>query len=271
MIDKIIKVEKNKGGQRMKKIFFCLIAIFVFLPAFVVATDVDKVDDDNVYKKFEVKADNGIKYSIKYHGTRKSYISVFNIQNDNCYFTMDDVADYCESIDYKKYSVEKIKNGFTILYDKVERIKLIYDLDKKVWTINLHGANSTSKYSVEFSVIKSDSQTLFNNVCRWGARYEDSNNEKIFSDMKVSYNNEQYYVPLTAYVDMVDMRSYKLYPIIDGFVLKIEGGYGESGDSYIAKLTFKKGLLIRKEIKHGVFPDEAWEQTVYSYNEREDI
>ena len=255
----------------MKKIFFCLIAIFVFLPAFVVATDVDKVDDDNVYKKFEVKADNGIKYSIKYHGTRKSYISVFNIQNDNCYFTMDDVADYCESIDYKKYSVEKIKNGFTILYDKVERIKLIYDLDKKVWTINLHGANSTSKYSVEFSVIKSDSQTLFNNVCRWGARYEDSNNEKIFSDMKVSYNNEQYYVPLTAYVDMVDMRSYKLYPIIDGFVLKIEGGYGESGDSYIAKLTFKKGLLIRKEIKHGVFPDEAWEQTVYSYNEREDI
>ena len=255
----------------MKKIIICLTAVFAFLPTFVVATDVDKVDGDIVYKKFEVKADNGIKYSIKYHGTRKSYISTFNIQNDNCFFTMDDVADYCESIDYEKYSVEKIKNGFAVLYDKGERIKLIYDLDKKVWTITLHGVNSTSKYSVEFSVIKSDNQTLFNNMCRWGARHEDSNNEKIFSDMKVSYNNEQYYVPLTAYVDMADMRNYQLYPITDGFVLEIEGGYGESGDSYTAKLTFKKGLLIRKEIRHGVFPDEAWQQTVYSYNEREDI
>ena len=255
----------------MKKIIFYLITVLVFLPTFVVATDVDKIDDDAIYKNFEVKTDNGMEYSVKCHGTRESDISMFNVQNDNYNFAVRDIADYYESIDYEKYSVEKIKNGFAVLYDKGERIKLIYDLDKKVWTINLHGANSTSKYSVEFSVIKSDSQTLFNNVCRWGARHEDSNNEKIFSDMKVSYNNEQYYVPLTAYVDMVDMRSYKLYPIIDGFVLKIEGGYGESGDSYIAKLTFKKGLLIRKEIKHGVFPDEAWEQTVYSYNEREDI
>ena len=255
----------------MKKIIICLTAVFAFLPTFVVATDVDKVDDDNVYKKFEVKADNGIKYSIKYHGTRKSYISTFNIQNDNCFFTLNDEALYYESIDYEKYSVEKIKNGFAVLYDKVERIKLIYDLDKKVWTITLHGANTTSKYSVEFSVIKSDNQTLFNNMGRWGARHEDSNNEKIFSDMKVAYNNEQYYVPLTAYVDMADMRNYQLYPITDGFVLEIEGGYGESGDSYTAKLTFKKGLLIRKEIRHGVFPDEAWQQIFYSYNELENI
>ena len=218
MIDKIIKVEKNKGGQRMKKIFFCLIAIFVFLPAFVVATDVDK-GDDVVYKTFEVKADNGIKYSIKCPNLSDkvcSYLGVFRIENDKYNLTVNDVADYYESIDYEKYSVEKIKNGFTILYDKAERIKFIYDLKKKTWTIALHGANSASKYSVEFSLIESNDNTLFNNASKWGV-YGSSNNKKIFSNMIVTYNNEQHYVPLSAYSDMVDMipllfRNYNLFP-----------------------------------------------------------
>ena len=238
----------------MKKIFFYLITVFVFLPTFVEAA----------YKTFEIQTDNGMKYSIDYSSSDCSF---FRIKNDKYVLRVID-----EDIDYEKYSVEKIKNGFTILYDKAEKIKFIDDLEKRMWTIVLHGANSTNKYSVEFSIIKSNSQTLFNNICRWGARYGNSNNEKIFSNMKVSYNNEQYCdVPLTAYCDIANPWEYQLYPIIDGFVLKIYGGYGESGDSYTAKLTFKKGLLIRKEIKHGVFPDEAWEQTVYSYNEREDI
>ena len=264
----------------MKKIIFCLITVFIFLPTFVEAKTVVLKEDDVMklyekqynakkYKTFEVKADNNKKYYIDCYSAINSPIySVFIIKG----LTVIDKVNCCEYIDYEKYSVEKIKNGFAILYDKAEKIKFIDDLEKRMWTIVLHGANSTNKYSVEFSIIKSNSQTLFNNICRWGARYGNSNNEKIFSNMKVSYNNEQYCdVPLTAYCDIANPWEYQLYPIIDGFVLKIEGGYGESGDSYIAKLTFKKGLLIRKEIKHGVFPDEAWEQTVYSYNEREDI
>ena len=251
----------------MKKIIFYLITVLVFLPTFVVATDVDKIDDDAIYKNFEVKTDNGMEYSVKCHGTRESDISMFNVQNDNYNFAVRDIADYYESIDYEKYSVEKIKNGFAILYDKAEKIKFIYDLDKKVWTITLKGANSTSKYSVEFSLIESNDNTLFNDARKWGV-YGSSNNKKIFSDMKVAYNNEKYYdVPLSAYSDMVDMRSYYLYPITDGFGLIIEGS--NTAENYTANFTFKKGLLMRKEIRNGEFYGDVWEQIFYSYNELE--
>ena len=251
----------------MKKIFFCLIAMFIFLPKFVESEEVKTLDIDNVvHKNFEVKADNGIKYSVKCYETRNSYLSVFRIKNDKYNLTVRDIADYYESIDYEKYSVEKIKNGFSILYDKAERIKFIYDLGKKIWTIALHGANSTSKYSVEFSLIESNDDTLFNNASKWGV-YGSSNNKKIFSNMIVTYNNEQHNVPLSAYSDMVDIWSYKLCPITDGFELIIEGS--DTAEHYTATLKFRKGLLIRKEIRSGEFYDDVWEQIFYSYNDSE--
>ena len=252
----------------MKKIFFYLITVFVFLPTFVEAA----------YKTFEIQTDNGMKYSIKCPNLSDkvcSYLGVFRIENDKYNLTVNDVADYYESIDYEKYSVEKIKNGFTILYDKAERIKFIYDLDKKVWTITLNGANSTSKYSVEFNIIESNNDILFDDVYRWGEgtkeeRQRYNNNKKIFSKIKVAYNDEQYYnIPLSAYCDMADMKSFYIYPITDGFKFEIMGSDG--GESYTANLTFKKGFLIRKELKNGSFPDEAWQQIFYSYNELENI
>ena len=240
----------------MKKIFFCLITVFVFLPTFVVAA----------YKTFEIQTDNGMKYSIDYSSYTLSSCSFFRIRNDNYNLKVIDVADSYKSIDYEKYSVEKIKNGFAVLYDKAERIKFIYDLNKKIWTITLHGANSTSKYSVEFSLIESNDNTLFNNASKWGV-YGSSNNKKIFSNMIVTYNNEQHYVPLSAYSDMVDMRKYHLYPKIDGFGLIIEGS--DTAEHYIANFIFKKGLLMRKEIRSGEFHDDVWEQIFYSYNDSE--
>ena len=259
----------------MKKILFYLITVFIFLPAFVVATDVDK-GDDVVYKTFEVKTDNGIKYSIKCPNltdTPSSYLGVFRIENDKYNLTVRDVADYYKSIDYEKYSVEKIKNGFTILYDKAERIKFMYDLNKKVWTITLNGANSTSKYSVEFNIIESNNDILFDDVYRWGEgtkeeRQRYNNNKKIFSKIKVAYNDEQYYdIPLSAYSDMADMHRFHLNPVTDGFELRFEGG--DTAEHYIANLIFKKGFLIRKEVRNSEFYDDVWEQTFYSYNDSE--
>ena len=240
----------------MKKIFFYLITVFVFLPTFVEAA----------YKTFEIQTYNGMKYSIDYSSYTLSDCSFFKIRNDNYNLTVTDVADSYKSIDYEKYSVEKIKNGFAVLYDKTERIKFIYDLDKKVWTITLKGANSTSKYSVEFSLIESNDNTLFNNASKWGV-YGSSNNKKIFSNMIVTYNNEQHYVPLSAYSDMVDMWSYHLYPITDGFGLIIKGS--DTAEHYIANFTFKKGLLMKKEIRNSEFYGDFCEQIFYSYNELE--
>ena len=242
----------------MKKIIFYLMAtIFIVLPTFVGAA----------YKTFEIQTDNGMKYSIDYSSSDCSF---FRIKNDKYVLRVID-----EDIDYEKYSVEKIKNGFTILYDKAERIKFIYDLDKKVWTITLNGANSTSKYSVEFNIIESNNGILFDDVYRWGEgtkeeRQRYNNSKKIFSKIKVAYNDEQYYnIPLSAYCDMADMKSFYIYPITDGFKFEIMGSDG--GESYTANLTFKKGFLIRKELKNGSFPDEAWQQIFYSYNELENI
>ena len=226
----------------MKKIIFCLIAVFAFLPAFIEAVD----------KTFEIKTDNGEKYSIEcsYESTfyPPSY-SIFRIKNDNYNLTIMTVPDYCENIEkyYEKYSVEKVKNGFTVLYDKTERIKFIYDLEKKMWTIALYGANSTSKYSVEFSIIESNNKISFNDIYRWGEG--NSNNKKIFSNMKVTYDNEQCGVPFSAYCNMAEMRSYHIYPTMDGFGFVINGGESDTIEHYTAKLIFKKGLLIRKELK----------------------
>jgi hypothetical protein len=51
---------------------------------------------------------------------------------------------------------------------------------------------------------------------------------------------------------------------VGAFQLEIHGG--DAGTSYNVILKFDKGHLSEKIVRHGEFPDEAWELTKYGFN-----
>lgn len=48
-----------------------------------------------------------------------------------------------------------------------------------------------------------------------------------------------------------------------GFKLTISGG--DAATSYRAVLVFDYEHIQRRKVTHGEFPDEVWEETVYSF------
>lgn len=70
------------------------------------------------------------------------------------------------------------------------------------------------------------------------------------------------FVPLSAYSDLADPFILSLENTPKGFRLVITGG--DAGCSYAATLVFENIDIQRRKVVHGEFPDEAWEETVYS-------
>lgn len=98
---------------------------------------------------------------------------------------------------------------------------------------------------------------------RWGG--EDSvAPPTLIALIAVQSGEDKLFVPLSAYSDLGDPSQISLKSNGDGFELVIAGG--DAGVAYNAVLVFEKGWLIRRRVVHGEFPDEAWEETKYSYN-----
>lgn len=138
--------------------------------------------------------------------------------------------------------------------------KIIANFANNMATIAEHVAGYDLKVTVKAS---STADGFFKEGFRWGG--EDSTAPTtLITSVVVQSGANKLFVPLSAYSDLGDPHQISLKPIANGFELAIAGG--DAGVSYNAVLVFEKGWLIRRQVVHGEFPDEAWESTQYAYN-----
>lgn len=129
-----------------------------------------------------------------------------------------------------------------------------------VATITKHVAGDDLKVTVKTS---KTADGLFKEGFRWGG--EDAMAPPtLITSIVVRSGTDKLFVPLSAYSDLGDPRRISLKPSANGFELAIAGG--DAGVAYNAVLVFEDGWLTRRRVAHGEFPDEAWEETKYTYN-----
>jgi len=71
------------------------------------------------------------------------------------------------------------------------------------------------------------------------------------------------HVPLSAFADLSEPNEVSVASCKQGFTVIIRGG--EAAASYEALLVFENGVIRRRKVVHMGFPDEAWEETHYSF------
>ena len=90
--------------------------------------------------------------------------------------------------------------------------------------------------------------------------------QQVVSSIEVYEGDEMIFVPLSAYGDLGDLKLASLDPTARGFTLNLHGG--ETATSYDAKLSFEGGYLVSRAVALREFPQQAREQTHYSFPKR---
>ena len=108
------------------------------------------------------------------------------------------------------------------------------------------------------------SKTLHRKGYRWGG--EDVEPPRaLVSQLTVVVGGQDVFVPLSAFADLGNPRTVEVKVTRRGFDLIISGG--DASASYRALLTFEGRTLARRKVQHGEFPNEAWEETQYRFNQ----
>jgi hypothetical protein len=83
----------------------------------------------------------------------------------------------------------------------------------------------------------------------------------------IKLGQEKIFIPLSAYSDLGAPKQVSLVKELHSIKLIIRGS--DAGGSYKAILVFENGYIIRRKVMHMEFPDEVWEETVYSFKKSE--
>jgi hypothetical protein len=105
--------------------------------------------------------------------------------------------------------------------------------------------------------------SAFSDGVWWGAD-EVTRPKEIIKYIRVSSGAEKAHVPLSAYADLGDPRLASLSATGRGFSIKIKGG--DAAGAYEVTLEFEDNTIVRRHVASGEFPDQAWEETVYTFN-----
>ena len=81
--------------------------------------------------------------------------------------------------------------------------------------------------------------------------------------VQVWIDNEKIFVPMSSYSDLGNPRTASLKKIRKGFEIKIGGGDAAGG--YSATLSIENSNVRRRKVVSGEFPDQVWEETIYSF------
>lgn len=124
------------------------------------------------------------------------------------------------------------------------------------------------RFKIKLQVVKPPKSFVYTEGLRWGSD-EQSNLKYIIKNIKAWWGSEEVFVPLSAYIDLSNPHDAILRKAGNEVHFIVKGG--DAGTSYEALLIFAKGVrksVIRsRKVVHGEFPDEAWEETRYSFNE----
>jgi len=99
---------------------------------------------------------------------------------------------------------------------------------------------------------------------RWGS--EQACPAQRISAIEVGYRKHSVFIPYSAFADLGNPTSLVIErgSASNTYSIKIVGG--DAATSYSATLKFKAELLLEKIVRHGEFPESAWEKTLYNFN-----
>lgn len=99
---------------------------------------------------------------------------------------------------------------------------------------------------------------------RWGA--ENTCPNTLIGAVEVRVNTGLAFVPLSAFADLGNPRIVRIVGRKgEGrFAVMVIGG--DAATSYKATLEFREDLLLERVVRHGEFPAESWERTIYKFN-----
>lgn len=98
---------------------------------------------------------------------------------------------------------------------------------------------------------------------RWGA--ENSCPKSTVSALEISVDGVAVFMPVSAFLDLGNPRSVRIDPSREGqSLITIVGG--DAATSYAATLQLGGHVLAERVVRHGEFPDESFEKTVYGFN-----
>jgi hypothetical protein len=121
--------------------------------------------------------------------------------------------------------------------------------DGKIIKVNVIAQNYSSAFPYKEAI-------------RWG--HELKKPKTIITSIDVLLGSKKLFVPLSAYSDLSNPKKVSLEISKYGFHILIAGG--SASTFYNAELIFKNGFIHRRIVRHGEFPEVAWEETVYSFN-----
>jgi hypothetical protein len=98
---------------------------------------------------------------------------------------------------------------------------------------------------------------------RWGA--ENTCPKTFISALEIKVGGKSIFVPISAFADLGNPRTVRIEPCKEKncFVVVVVGG--DAATSYSVRLEFKNNLLIKRIVRHGEFPKESWEETIYKF------
>lgn len=126
-------------------------------------------------------------------------------------------------------------------------------------------AGTTVRVVIQKIVIASDYP--IKSGFRWGG--DDTELPKtLVGSVQVWIGNEKIFVPMSSYSDLGNPRTASLKKTRKGFEIKIGGG--NAAGSYSAILLIENSNVHRRKVVSGEFPDQVWEETVYSFISRDE-
>jgi hypothetical protein len=96
----------------------------------------------------------------------------------------------------------------------------------------------------------------------WGR--EGATPSKCVSSVAITRNGKAVDLPGKMYVDLCNANTLQASESRGMFVLKVRGG--DAGDSFEAEYRFRGVYLYERWVRHGEFPEEAYEHTKFRYN-----
>jgi len=85
----------------------------------------------------------------------------------------------------------------------------------------------------------------------------------LISTIYVLAGKKKLIIPLSAYSDLGNPSQVFIKSTSKGFQIIIRGG--DAGTAYDAVLKFDARTITGRKVSHGEFPEQVWEETVYSF------
>jgi len=87
--------------------------------------------------------------------------------------------------------------------------------------------------------------------------------DELLARLSTTFETKQVFIPASAYRDLANVADITFLTRNGKSILQITGG--DASSSYTSELIFSGGVLLSKKVIANGFPDQAYEETVYSF------